>query len=293
MRNPSLLVGSALITLVVVAAVFPALLAPYDPLEQGAVLQQIDGRWTAPPFPPSTTYWLGSDLRARDLLSRIIYGTRATLLIAFLATCARVGLGFALGWAAANYGGGLRRSLLLLTTISATLPSLLFAYVFIATIGPQRGLPVFILALSLTGWAAWAHVTMDAIRRIQAEPYMEAAEAIGTTSWYKTRYYYWPNLLPTVIPAAALEFAAALLVLAELGFLGIYVGSERLFRLQDLISGEQPQLAIPEWGGMLAGTRLEIFRWYWLSIMPAAAFMITILGLSLWADGMRRVLERR
>jgi peptide/nickel transport system permease protein len=128
--------------------------------------------------------------------------------------------------------------------------------------------------------------------RIQAQPYMEAADVIGSTLGSKLRYYLVPNMAPIVIPAIAQELAAALLIVAELGFLGIYLGISRPISLADLLGGQQPQLTIPEWGGMLAGTRLEIFRWYWLTIMPAAAFMVTILSFNLLADGLRRHLER-
>ena len=291
-RNPVLALGLAGVSLVFLAVLFPAQLAPYDPLAKGSVLQMIDGRWMAPPFPPGGPYLLGTDIQARDLLSRLIYGTRPTLLLALVVTVVRVALGATLGWAAAQFPGEIRRNVLLLASMSATLPSLLFAYLVIATIGPHRGLPVFIIGLGLTGWASWTQLIYSGVLRIQGEPYMEAAEVIGSTIRSKLRYYLVPNLAPIVIPAVAQELAAALLIVAELGFLGIYLGSPRPITLADLLGGQQPQLSLPEWGGMLAGTRLEIFRWYWLTIMPAAAFMLTIFGFNLLADGLRRQLEQ-
>jgi peptide/nickel transport system permease protein len=246
----------------------------------------------APPFPPSGRYLLGTDIQARDLLSRLIYGARPTLLLALAVTMLRVALGATMGWVAAQFPGQIRRDVLLLASMSATLPSLLSAYLIIATIGPHRGLPVFMIGLGLTGWASWTQMIYSGIVRIQAQPYMEAAEVIGSTSGSKLRYYFIPNLAPTVIPAIALELAAALMILAELGFLGIYLGIPRPVSLADLLGGQQPQLPVPEWAGMLAGTRLEIFRWYWLPIMPAAAFMLTIFGFHLLADGLRRQFEQ-
>lgn len=291
-RNPVLVLGLAGVCLVLLAVLFPARLAPYDPVSKGSMLQMINGKWMAPPFPPGGPYILGTDIQARDLLSRLIYGARPTLVLALIVTLARVAIGMILGWAAAQFPGEIRRNVLLLASMSGTLPTLLFAYLVIATIGPHRGLPVFILGLGMTGWASWTQLIYSGVMRIQAQPYMEAAEVIGSTPGSKLRYYLVPNLAPIVIPAIAQEFAAALLIVAELGFLGIYLGISRPITLADLLGGQQPQLLIPEWGGMLAGTRLEIFRWYWLTIMPAAAFMVTILSFNLLADGLRRQLER-
>jgi peptide/nickel transport system permease protein len=292
LRNPVLLLGLACVSLVLLAVLFPAQLAPYDPLVKGAMLQMIDGKYMAPPFPPGGPYLLGTDIQARDLLSRLIFGARPTLILALVVTAGRVTLGTLLGWTAAHYPGEIRRNILLLVSMTAPLPGLLLAYLIIATIGPHRGLPVFIIGLALTGWASWTQLIYSGIMRIQSQPFMEAAEVIGATTRSKLRYYLVPNLAPLVIPAVAQELAAALLIVAELGFLGIYLGSPRPVTLADLLGGQQPQLSIPEWGGMLAGTRLEIFRWYWLTIMPAAAFMLTILGFNLLADGLRRQLER-
>jgi peptide/nickel transport system permease protein len=172
-------------------------------------------------------------------------------------------------------------------------PSLLFAYIVIVTIGPYRGIPVFIIGLSLTGWAPWTQLIYDAIGRLRNEQYMEAAIAVGSTTNSQLRYYLIPNLLPILIPAIAQELAASLLILAELGFLGIFVGTKHGITLGDLLAGEQPELSYPEWAGMLAGTRLEIFIHWWLPIVPAGAFAIAIFGLNLLADGLREALDIR
>lgn len=287
LRHASLGLGLVLLLPVIAALLLPGVIAPTDPERRAPALQVIDGRPMAPPYPPSSAYVLGTDLRGRDLLSRLIYGARTTILLALLVAALRIGLGAALGWVAAHYPGELRRYILLLANMSASLPSLLFAYIVIVTIGPQRGLPAFVIGLALTGWASWTQLVYAGIVRIQAQPYMEGARVIGTTGRPLWRYYIMPNQLPITTPVAVQEMAAALLILAELGFLGVYVGVNTPISLADLISGEQPQLPFPEWGGMLAGTRLEIFRWYWLILGPALAFLMTILGLHLFADGLR------
>lgn len=290
-RNPALLIGAAILLALVVAAVTPGAVAPRSPEARGPAMQEIAGQWTAPPYRPGPIYPLGTDPQARDLFSRLIYGARPTLAIALVVALFRIVLGAALGWAAAYYPGNTRRNVLLLASVSATIPSLLFAYLVIATVGPTRGPILFILAMGLTGWAPWTHLVYSGIERIRGEEYMLASQAIGSTRWSQARYYLLPNLAPALIPVAAAEAAAALLLLAELGFLGIFLGATRLVTMSSLLGGEQPILTFPEWGGMLAGTRLEIFNWWWLTVMPALAFALAIIGLNLFGDGLREALE--
>jgi peptide/nickel transport system permease protein len=293
MTHPALLVGLLVILFLLTAVMVPGMMAPYGPNERGSVLQMINGQWHAPPYAPGGWYLLGTDPQARDLLSRIIYGARVTLGIALCVTMLRIGIGASLGLLADRYPGEIRRYCLILAGTSATVPSLLFAYLVIATIGPNRGLAVFIIALSLTGWAPWTQLVYDGMQRIRRETYMEAALAVGSTTRSQLRYYFLPNLLPMLIPAGAQELAAGLLVLAELGFLGVFLGMDHTMSLADLLGGEQPDLSYPEWAGMLAGTRLEIFNHWWLPIVPAGAFALVILGLNLFSDGLREALVTR
>jgi ABC-type dipeptide/oligopeptide/nickel transport system permease subunit len=119
---------------------------------------------------------------------------------------------------------------------------------------------------------------------------MEAAEAIGVPPNTQLRRHILPNLLPLIIPNLSQEVAAALLILAELGFLGVFYADTVVINFTDLLQ----QRATPntmEWAGMLAGTRLEVFRWYWLPLAPAGAFFIAILGFNLLATGLREALE--
>ena len=291
--NPALVVGTAILIAILAAALAPSVLAPHDPEVRGPAMLEIGGLWTAPPYPPGpgSIYMLGTDPQARDLLSRLIYGTRTTLAIALAVAAFRIALGAGLGWAAAYYPGDVRRYALLLASVSATIPSLLFAYLVIVTVGPTRGPVLFVLAMGLTGWAPWTQLVYSGIQRIQSEEYMLASEAIGSTHWSQARYYLLPNLLPSLLPVAAAEAAASLLLLAELGFLGIFLGATRQVTMSSLLGGEQPILRMPEWGAMLAGTRLEIFNWWWLTVMPALAFALAIFGLHLLGDGLREALD--
>ena len=148
------------------------------------------------PYPPSEQYPLGSDTEARDLLSRLIYGTRNTLGIAISAALVRISLGIFLGWLAARVSELRRRIIFALTNLSAALPGLLFAFVIIATIGPDRGDIIFVIGIGLAGWASWAQLAYSGIQRIDAEPYMEAA-----LGYWRNNEKQNPALLPAQ-PAA-------------------------------------------------------------------------------------------
>ena len=291
--NPALVLGALIFMALLATVLFPAQLAPFDPEEQGSMLQKIDGQFHTAPYPPGPRYLLGTDNQARDLLSRVIYGARHSLGLALLVATLRIVIWGTLGWAAARHPGEVRRYVLVLASTSATVPSLLFAYLVIATIGPQQGIAVFVMGLSLTGWAPWTQMVFDAIQRIRSETYMEAAIAVGSTARSQLRYYFLPNLLPVLIPAAAQEIAASLLIVAELGFLGVFLGAGHDMSLADLLGSDQPILSYPEWAGMLAGTRFEIFIHWWLPIVPAGAFAVAILGLNLFGDGLREALDTR
>lgn len=280
--------GAALVLPVLLAALWPALLTPVDPEQRGPAMQQIDGVWWAPPYPPSAAYWLGSDLAGRDQLSRLIHGAAPTLSLALSASALRLVVGIALGVVAVALGGTIGHAIAAAAEASAALPPLLFAFLIIVTVGAHAGAPLFIVALGLSGWAPWTHLVVSAVQRLAREPYLEAARAIGATRWSLARYYVTPALAPSAIPAAAQEFAAVLLLIAELGFLGVFLGIDTSLRLSDLLAGDQPNLPAPEWGGMLAGTRMAIFRQFWLPLAPAAIVLWTILGISLVAEGLRR-----
>ena len=291
LSKPTLMLGLLIVSIVAAAALFPNQLAPEGPNQRGSVMQEVNGVIKAPPYPPGARYPLGSDHRARDLLSRIIHGTKRTLSVAFIAAMLRIGLGTALGAIATWRPGGARHFVLALAGVSAAFPSLLFSYLVISTIGPHRGELVFVIGIGFTGWATWTNLVHNGIQRIWAESYTEASTAIGSTVKFKVRHYLLPNLLPVVIPATAQEIATTLLILAELGFIGLFLGSTYFFTLSELLSGRSPELPVPEWGGMLAGTRFEIFRYYWLPIVPAVTFAVTIFGLYLLAEGLRQALD--
>jgi peptide/nickel transport system permease protein len=288
--TPAFLAGLVLCLALLLLALFPGRFAPFDPNHQTLALETIGGRVMAAPFPPHRPYLLGTDNGRHDLLSRLIYGTASTLGIALSVVALRLLLGCGLGWAAGWYRGRWGEAALAAIGMSATIPALLFSWVFIVAIGPGAGLGVFVLGLGLTGWAPWAQLLNDEVRRLRREPFMEAAEAVGAPPQRQLSHYIVPNLLPLLIATAAQEMAAALLLLAELGFLGVFYGHGTVINPNDLAQGAVGA-TFHDWAGMLAGTRFEVFRNWWLPLAPAGAFLVAILGFTLLGTGLRQVLE--
>ena len=286
--NFSLVAGTLIVVALIVAAVVPQALAPYEKdLDTGRFLQLIEGELQAPPFHPTPPYPLGTDVQGRDLLTQIIYGTRLTLGLALAATVLRLVIGGGLGGVAGWRQSGLSNQILSISTVSASIPSLLFAYLFIVSIGPQQGFGVFLLGLGLTGWAELTNLVNGAIRWIKAQPYMEGAMTLGSAPGHLIRRHVFPNLAPQLLPAVALELSAATLIIAELGFLGIVFGE----RAPDSIPQSLRAVQAAEWGGMLSGSRIELFSRPWLPLMPALAFLVAILGFNLLGMGLRGWLD--
>ena len=285
--NPTLIAGCLVAVALFVAALWPSVLAPYGPEEVGRTLQLIDGEVRGRPFPPSSPYPAGTDREGRDLLTRIIYGAERTLVLCVAVAVFRFTLGGGLGAWAGWRGGAVGQQILSFGTVSSSIPSLLFAFVFILTIGPRLGFGVFLLGLGLTGWAELTNLVHGSVRWIRGQPYLDAAIALGSTPLHIARRHLLPNLAPQLIPAAALELSAVLLTLGELGFLGLFLGESFFEYVPQVV--RSPKL--PEWAGMLSGTRLSIFNWPWLPMAPALAFMVAILGFNLLATGLRGWLD--
>lgn len=285
--NTSLVAGTLVMGILLIGAFWPSWIAPHDPEERGRFMMVIDGVNVAAPYPPGTEFILGSDIGARDLLSRLVYGTRTTLSLVVAVAVFRLIIGGALGGIAGWKRGVTGQQILSFGAVSSSIPSLLFALIFIIAIGPQEGFGVFLLGLGLTGWAELTNLVNGAVRLVRAQPYMESAIALGSTPLQLMRRHLLPNLAPQLLPAIALEISAVLLMLGELGFLGVFIG-ERFF---GLAPQEMRLLDTTEWSAMLAGTRLAVFNWPWLPIVPAATFLAVILGFNLLAIGLRGWLD--
>jgi peptide/nickel transport system permease protein len=285
--NGPLLVGGLLLAALVLCAAAAPLLAPHDPSE---VVVRLNGpNLLRAPYPPGTPGMpLGSDSLRRDLLSRLLFGCRYPLLFCGVAALLRVALGVALGMLAGWYRPAGRVVDVLVGAWSAV-PSLFFALVPIALVNTWGSLrasaAAFVVTLSLTGWAETAVRCRVAVHSLRRQPFVEAAYVIGlgraAVLWRHVR----PNLRDLVVVEAAYAMAATLLLVAELGFLGIFIGDAEREVVGNQISVD-PIYA--EWGSMLAKGLRERGTGPWLFYAPVAAFVLSILAFNLVAEGLRR-----
>jgi peptide/nickel transport system permease protein len=291
--NAPLLIGSVLAAILCLCVVAAPLLTQHDPLSP---VTRIGGQLaTKAPYPPGTpTLLLGSDALSRDQLSRLLYGGRYTLLMCGLIALTRVLLGTLLGVLAGWYDRP-RRVIGAVASAWSAVPSLFFAFIAIPITAnaiqghPQINAPItgaiaFTIALSLTGWAEIAARTRIAVQALRAVPFVESAYAIGLSRWAVLWRHILPNLRDLLLVEAAAALSSALLIVAELGFLSIFIGGGT----EDFYGSKYPDPIYAEWGSMLAKGLRQRSLGIWLFLEPLLAFTITILAFNLMAEGLRR-----
>jgi len=281
--NAPLILGGVLAGLIVICAIAAPLIAPFDPYDTHVFFDE--GRMVPMPYPPGAHgMLLGSDSAGRDLLSRLIYGGRYTLLFCGVAALLRVLLAVVLGMLAGWYNRASQAFDVLGSAWSAV-PSLIFAIVPIAIVSLRNDLTAsvitFLLALSMTGWAEAAVRIRVEVQSLRATPFVEAAYSIGLSRAAVLWRHILPNLRDLLLIEAVYAVAAVLLLVAELGFLNFFVGAAE----------REAQSIIPiqaEWGGMLARGLRERAAGIWLLLAPMGMFTLTILAFNLLAEGLRR-----
>jgi len=265
LRSPSAAAGSAVVLLILAFALLAPLIAPYDPN-----LQETANRL----MPPSALHWLGTDAFGRDILSRMIYGARPTLLLVLVVVLLMAPLGILVGIFAGFFGGMTERLLMRITDIVMSFPRLLLAFAFVAIMGP--GLINGALALALTSWPAYARQARVETAALRRSDYLAAAEMVGI----RGARLLWGHILPLVLPSAiirlALDLSGIILAAAGLGFLGL---------------GVRPPTA--EWGSMVSEGTQVIFDQWWVAAVPGVAILVTSFAFNLLADGLRDILDPR
>ena len=265
LRSPSATVGGAVVLFILALALLAPLIAPYDPN-----LQETANRL----MPPDAAHWLGTDGFGRDILSRIIYGARPTLLLVLVVVLLMAPLGILVGILSGFFGGITERVLMRITDIVMSFPRLLLAFAFVAIMGP--GLINGALALALTSWPAYARQARVETAALRRSDYLAAAEMVGI----RGVRLLWGHILPLVLPSAiirlALDLSGIILAAAGLGFLGL---------------GVRPPTA--EWGSMVSEGTQVIFDQWWVAAVPGFAILITSFAFNLLADGLRDILDPR
>ncbi len=290
-----LVIGAAIIGGWIFLGLAAPLLTSVDPLKSTTLI--IDGpRSVLAPYDPGTYgYPLGSDRNGRDLWAGVIYGARATLTIAFVVLAVRLVVGTALGALAGWFAGSpLDRGVSALIDAFGAFPTVLFAMLWIFAFDIRSGVSAFAAALAITGWWGFGRATRSAVVALRGRPFLEAARSLGLSEFAVFARHVLPNLLPMLAVAAALEASAILLVLGELGFLGIVVGGGQNVSTDVTGRGGGTEFifATTEWGAILAQGKFEIYRAQWIALVPATAFASAILGFNLMGHGLRTFFER-
>jgi peptide/nickel transport system permease protein len=262
-RRKGAVVGLVVIALFVVLAVFAPLISPFDPAAQS---------WTAVRKAPSALHWLGTDDVGRDVLARVIYGARASLLAGVISVAIAVSIGVPLGLIA-GYVGGLTDALLSrITDAMLAVPFLILAIALAAFLGPSLGNAM--IAIGVTTTPIFIRLTRGQVMAVKVEDYVEAARAIGNPPWRIALYHILPNILPALLVQATLSIAAAIIAEAALSFLGL---------------GQQPPA--PSWGSMLNSAQRFLTNAPWMAVWPGLAIFLTVLSFNLVGDGLRDALD--
>lgn len=255
--------SAVLIALVLLLAVFAPLIAPYGEAEQD-VLARLQ--------PPSAAHWFGTDELGRDVLSRILYGSRLSLAIGILPSVISLVIGIVLGLLAGYFGGWADHVIMRLADVMLSVPSLLLAMVVMYTLGSST-VNLFV-ALSMVGWASVARVVRSQTLSLKESEYVEAAQSIGVSRFNIMRRHILPNCVPSLIVLFTLNVPAAILSESSLSFLGI---------------GAQPPAA--SWGLMVNQSKQFLFTQPWLALAPCVAIMVVVLAFNFLGDGLRDVLD--
>lgn len=294
LRNPSLILGILLVLGLTGLAFWGGQLANANPYTTNGILT-IEGKIQAPPFKPSSIFPWGSDYIGRDIQALVYHGARQTLSLALFGMLARILLGVILGTLAGwQRGGWLDRLISGTIGVWAAFPLTLFAMLLIQGLGIQQGMWVFVFTISVVGWGEVAQIVRSQVVSIKLQPYIESARSVGVRSDQILIRHVLPNLINSVIVMAALEMGGVMMLLAELGYLDIFMGGG--FRAMIGEVGMMQSLIVhfsdvPEWAALIANVRAWWRSNPWMALYPGAAFFISIMSFNLLGEGLRRFLD--
>jgi peptide/nickel transport system permease protein len=263
LSRPTAVFGGVVLLLVSLLAVFAPWIAPYDPLATS---------WAAVRRAPSAAHWFGTDEVGRDLLSRTIWGARASLSAGVIAVTIAVGAGVPIGMLAGYVGGWVDAVIGRLTDAMLAVPFLILAIALAAFLGPSLGNAM--IAIGVTATPIFVRLARGQVLAARAEDWVEAARAVGNPPARILLRHILPNILPPVMVQATLAVAAAIIAEASLSFLGL---------------GQQPPA--PSWGSMLNTAQRFLTQAPWMAVFPGIAIFLTVLAFNLFGDGLRDALD--
>jgi len=270
-RRRTALFGLLVVTIVVLTASCAAWVSPSDPLEQDISQRLKEPGWQDA---QGRVHPLGTDHLGRDILARIIYGSRIALLVGLSAVLISGVLGMAIGLIAGYFGGRVDDFLMRLADIQLAFPFILLAIAVIGVLGPS--LRNIIIVIGVSSWVVYARVVRGEVLSIREREFVQAAIALGSRDWRIVVRHVLPNAFTPWLVVATLDMARVIVIESALSFLGL---------------GVQPPT--PTWGGMLADGRVYLSTAWWLATFPGLAILITVLGINLFGDGLRDTLDPR
>lgn len=262
-RNRLALAGLGIVVLLVAVAAFAPLLAPHA-YDVGDLGQRL--------LPPSAAHWFGTDDQGRDILSRLIHGSRITLFVVVLVAVLAAPIGLLVGTVSGYAGGWIDAALMRITDIFLAFPRLVLALAFVAALGP--GIENAVIAIAITSWPPYARIARAETLTIRQADYISAVRLLGASPARIVLRHVVPLCLSSVIVRVTLDMAGIILTAAGLGFLGL---------------GAQPPA--PEWGAMIAGGRQYVLDQWWVAAAPGAAIFVVSLAFNLLGDGLRDALD--
>ncbi|MCL4459705.1 MAG: ABC transporter permease [Chloroflexi bacterium] len=267
-RSKTALLGLTIVLVVIASALLAGYLAPHDPTAQNLSKRLLPPFWMS----GNMEYLLGTDPLGRDILSRIIYGSRISLLVGLCSVAISGTIGVFLGLLSGYYGGRADSFIMRLADIQLGVPFLVLAIAVVAMLQP--GLRNIIIVLGLTGWVLYGRIVRGEVLSVKEREFVEAARAIGAQNHRIIRLHILPNVSTSIIVVGTLQVAHMIIAEASLSFLGL---------------GVQPPT--PTWGGMVADGRDYLALAWWVSTVPGVAIFLTVLGINLLGDWLRDSLD--
>jgi peptide/nickel transport system permease protein len=264
-RRRGAMVGLGVVLAFVLLALCAAWIAPYDPLATS---------WSAVRKPPSHLFLFGTDELGRDVFSRVVWGSQASLLVGFSSVCISMLLGVPIGLVAGYIGGWTDGIISRVTDAMLAVPFLILAIAMAAFLGPS--LRNAMIALGVSAMPVFIRLTRAQVLTVKVEDYIEAARAVGNPHWRIAFRHVLPNILPPLIVQATLAIAAAIIAEASLSFLGL---------------GQQPPA--PSWGSMLNTAKNYVDSAPWMAIWPGLSIFLLVVSLNLLGDGLRDAFDPR
>lgn len=269
LRSPQFLIGFLIVTTVVLISVFADRLAPMD-----ENLNHIVNRFTPPQGLGAMAggYVLGTDELGRDILSRVLIGSKISLTIAFISTLLVAVTGTFLGVVAGYFGGVVDDIVMRATEVTMAIPSMTLGIVIMAIFGPS--ISNLVLVMVITSWKSFAKVSRNQVMVMRNREFVQASRALGGSGWHIMLTQIMPNVTTPLLIQLSGTFGG--IILTEAGLSYLYLGV---------------QLPDPSWGNMIAGGRTYLAAYPWMVIVPGMALMITVLGFNFLGDGLRDILD--